>query len=132
VSTDIPFTRLSQWHSWEAEELGKVLSLPEEPGVLFQKGDSNDEGDLELLSSDITVGLESDMIHVKCNDGEKKEYNLPLSEITSLILNAKQTMELFCGEVLYRIRLRPEACSLKYHEYYLSFQKRQEEKESGV
>ncbi len=131
LSAETPFTKMGQWHNWEAEEIGKISSLPEEQGVLLQKGDSNDEGDLELLSKNITVHVESDVIHVKCNDGEKKEYQLPLSDVTSLILNAKQTMELFCGDVLYRIRLRPEACSLKYHEYYLAYVKRSQEKKEA-
>ena len=42
-----------------------------------------------------------------------------MSNISSLVLNAKQTMELFCDDVLYRIRLLPEANALKYQEYFI-------------
>ena len=61
--------------------------------------------------------------------GRTRLYELPLSKVTSLVLNAKQTMELFCEDVLYRIRLLPDASSLKYHEYYLGYKKLQEETE---
>lgn len=132
TSVDIPFTKLSQWHNWEAEEIGKLDGLPEEPGVLLQKGDFNNEGDLDVLSEHISVRIESGVMIVKCNDGDKKEYRLPISEVSSLILNAKQTIELFCGEDLYRIRLKPKACSLKYQEYYLAYSKRKADKEAEV
>jgi hypothetical protein len=63
-------------------------------------------------------------------EGPDKTLDLPLEKVTSLVLNAKQTMELFCEDVLYRIRLLPDASSLKYHEYYLAFNKSVKEKES--
>ena len=62
-------------------------------------------------------------------DGDNKVLELPLKDVSSLILNAKQTMELFCNNVLYRIRLMPDSCSLKYHEYFLSFKKQAKENE---
>lgn len=131
TSVDVPFIRLSEWHSWEAGEIAKLPSLPEERGVLFQKGDSNDEGELETISKDITVKLENGILKVDCrlSLGRTGHYDLPLSKVTSLILNAKQTMELFCEDVLYRIRLLPDSSSLKYHEYYLGYKKLQEETE---
>ena len=129
TSVEVPFTRLSEWHSWEADEISSLPSLPKERGVLFQKGDSNDEGELETISKDITVQLEDGILKVECrlSLGRTKSYDLPLSKVTSLVLNAKQTMELFCEDVLYRIRLLPDASSLKYHEYYLGYKKLQEE-----
>ena len=129
TSVDIPFTRMSEWHNWEAGEISKVSSFPKEKGVLFQKGDANDEGELETLSKDITVQLEDGVLKVDCklSLGRTEHYDLPLSNVTSLVLNAKQTMELFCEDVLYRIRLLPDASSLKYHEYYLGYKKLQEE-----
>ncbi len=129
TSIDVPFTRLSEWHNWEASEISDLGSLPPERGVLFQRGDANNEGELETLSKDITVRIEDDILKVECKQplGKPDCYDLPLSKVTSLILNAKQTMELFCEDVLYRIRLLPEASSLKYHEYYLGFQKKHQE-----
>ena len=129
TSVETPFTRLSEWHSWEAEEISKIESLPPEKGVLFQKGDANDEGELEEISKDITVQINKGNLIVDCrlSFGRNQRYELPLSKVTSLVLNAKQTMELFCEDVLYRIRLLPDASSLKYHEYYLGYKKLQEE-----
>ena len=132
TSIDVPFTKLSEWHNWEASEISGLKSLPPEKGVLFQRGDSNNEGELETLSKDITVQIEDEILRVDCNlpFGKTERYDLPLSKVTSLVLNAKQTMELFCEEVLYRIRLQPDASSLKYHEYYLGFQKRKNQEET--
>lgn len=123
TSIDTPFTRLSQWHNWEAEQIATVSELPEEKGVLLQKGDANNEGDLKTLCKDFFVQLKNNTISVRAADGTNRVLNLPLEKITSLVLNAKQTMELFCEDVLYRIRLLPESSSLKYHEYYLSYKK---------
>ena len=126
TSVDTPFVRMSQWHSWEAEMISDLEEFPPERGVLFQKGDADDGGTLETISKDITVHLAGDVLEVKCNTGTQEVYSLPLSGVNSLVLNAKQTMELFYGDILYRIRLLPEACSLKYHEYYLGFRAKQE------
>ena len=129
ASVDIPFTRLSQWHEWEAGTISTMSEFPKERGVLLQKGDDDDDGDLETLSKDISVQLKDDTICVECLDGDNKVLELPLKDVSSLILNAKQTMELFCNNVLYRIRLMPDSCSLKYHEYFLSFKKQAKENE---
>ncbi len=126
TSIDTPFKRLSQWHSWEAQRIGEVSQLPEERGVLLQRGDSNHDVDLETLSKDFSVQLKNDTIHIRFASASDKDLSLPLEKISSMILNAKQTMELFCEDVLYRIRLLPDSSSLKYHEYYLAFKKRKE------
>ena len=131
TSVDTPFARMSQWHRWEASMIGDMEEFPPEKGVLLQKGDADNEGTLETLSKDVTVHLKDDVLEVSCNTGMKETYRLPLSEVNSLILNAKQTMELFLGDTLYRIRLLPEACSLKYHEYYLAFRGRLPAKENN-
>ncbi len=116
----IPFKTLHEWHVWEAGEVGSVGSFAEEKGVLLQTGDADDAGKLETVSEDISVHLDGEVLRVKCNDKDN-EIVIPLAEITSMVLNAKQTMELFCNDVLYRIRLLPEACSLKYHEFYTDY-----------
>ena len=123
VSSDIPFHTLREWHEWESSETCRQGGFPAEGGVLFQTGDDNDDGELKTISENITVQLKDDILTVDCNgtDAGENRYDLPLQDITSLVLNAKQTMELFCGNVLYRIRLKPEANSLKYQEYYRSY-----------
>lgn len=123
TSIDVPFTRMSQWHEWEAAELKNIKEFPVESGVLFQIGDANNEGTLETISESINVQLKDDVLYVDCNKTNTgiTHYELPFEKMNSLILNAKQTMEIFVGDTLYRIRLLPEGCSLKYHEYYLNY-----------
>ena len=120
VSDTIEFTKIPQWHNWEKNTLSEIKAFAPQHGVLFQRGNSDNNGTLEAISKDITVSLENNIINVKCNDSGRK-FEMPLENITSLILNAKQTIELFCNEVLYRIRLTPDASSLKYQEYYQVF-----------
>lgn len=123
TSIDVPFTRMSQWHEWESAELMNIKEFPPEPGVLFQIGDANNEGTLETISEKISVQLKDDVLCVDCAESstDKTHYELPLANMNSLILNAKQTMEIFEEDTLYRIRLVSEGCSLKYHEYYLNY-----------
>ena len=110
VSEKIPFKRLKDWHNWEAGKIKSVTGFPEEKGVLLQIED-------KIISKDINVHLEDNVLSIKCNDiTENNEYRMPLDQISSMVLNAKQTMEFFCSDVLYRVRLNPDACSLKYKE----------------
>ncbi|MCF0261468.1 MAG: 1-acyl-sn-glycerol-3-phosphate acyltransferase [Sphaerochaetaceae bacterium] len=124
-SSDISFKQMRQWHAWEAAEISKKEGLASEPGVLFQIGDANNDGKLRTISEDITVKIEDNAIVVDCKSlktkSDEKHYVLALDKISSLILNAKQTIELFCEDVLYRIRLDADSSSLKYHEYYLGY-----------
>ena len=89
---------------------------------MLQTGDSDNDGELRTISEKITVQLKNDILYVDCGSDchGQNHYELPMHNITSLILNAKQTMELFCDDVLYRIRLLPEANSLKYQEYFIN------------
>ena len=112
VSEKIEFRTLNQWHRWEAENIKAKNSFPEEKGVLFQIEE-------KIVSNDINVHLKDNVLHIRCNDIEKdNEYSMPLDQISSMVLNAKQTMEFFCSDVLYRVRLMPDACSLKYKELF--------------
>lgn len=121
TSIDVPFTKLSQWHKWQAKNIGKVKQFPEERGVLLKKGDANNTGDLEELSTNFTIQLKDDALHLKHN---KETIDLPLEKISSFVLTTKQTMNLFCGQDLYRIRLLPKANLLKYQEYYQAYKVR--------
>ena len=129
TSIDTPFSRLSQWHEWEAEEISRFKEFPPEEGVLLQKGDYDDEGDLETLSKHFVIHLRENAMHLEFPGSSTRPMTLPLSEVSSLVLNLKQTMELFCGEDLYRIRLLPEANSLKYLEYFTAYKKKAKEAE---
>lgn len=120
TSVDIPFKRMSQWHEWERSQLSQIDGFEPEGGVLFQIGDADNDGKLRTVSENIQVGLANNTMTVKdLNDNSVHEF--PLDKITSFVLNAKQTMELFCDDVLYRVRLLPDSSSLKYQEYYLEY-----------
>ena len=112
---------MKDWHTWESSEICKLEGFPKEDGVLLQTGDANNDGELQTISTKISVQLRNDVLYVDCGDDcqGKNRYELPMSNISSLVLNAKQTMELFCDDVLYRIRLLPEANALKYQEYFI-------------
>ncbi|MCF0236970.1 MAG: 1-acyl-sn-glycerol-3-phosphate acyltransferase [Sphaerochaetaceae bacterium] len=121
-SLDFSPKTMKEWHKWEEEEVGKLEGLKKEHGVLFQIGKNNVE--LEDISKDINVSLSNNNIVVETK--VNGVYNIPLEDTTSLILNAKQTMELFCKGVLYRIRLEPDSSSLKYFEYYKAYCRRRD------
>lgn len=118
-SSDIGFKTIPQWHNWEAKELSKVDSFDEEPGVLFQMGEVDDGAKLKTISKDIKIHLKNKIIKVLTDGGKAVE--LPYEKITSMVLNAKQTMEIVCDNLVYRLRLLPDSSSLKYHEHYLSY-----------
>lgn len=120
----IDFTTLNEYHSWEKNQLSDCKGFDEEKGVLFQSGDFDNNGKLTTLAEDITVSCRDNTIIVRCN-GDGKEYRLPFERTTSFILNAKQTMELYCDDKIYRIRLLPDSSSLKYLELYQMQQKLQ-------
>lgn len=121
LSENAEFTTVPQWHNWEAANVLSAGGFKEERGCLFQIGDSNDSGSLLDLSKDVIVWLSDNILRVRCTDGIKRVFEFPLCKITSFVLNAKQTMEFFCEDRLYRLRLLSDASSLKYYEYYLSF-----------
>lgn len=115
------FKTLSQWHAWERKKIGKETSFRREKGVLFEKAPMGD-AEFETLSTDISVHLKNDILRVFYKDcGKRHIVNFPFNKISSLILNTKQTIELVMAGEVYRIRLLPDGCSLKYHEKYLSF-----------
>lgn len=115
---------VADWHKWEASYLSQVENFSSENGVLFQKGKIG-ENKLSTLSKNISVSLSKNTARVYYKEkGSKKHLvNFPYEKVSSLILNAKQTIELCMEDEVYRIRLLPDASSLKYHEKYLSVQK---------
>ena len=117
-SKNINFKNLSEWHRWEKENILKQDSFKEEKGVLLQSGNDDNNGKLKTISKDFSVCLKDAKLIVK---GENVDLKLALDDITSLILNAKQTMELFADNLLYRIRLTENGCSLKYFDYYNAY-----------
>ena len=111
------FEDIAAWHSWEREysasSEGTQLVFPPDKGVLFQTAD---ERHLKRLSKDFTLSLEHDGIRLKERSG--KEYLMAFADIQSMIINAKNTVELYHHHTLYRIRIHKRGCILKYVEAY--------------
>ncbi len=122
-SQDIKFKKFSQWHKWEAENIINENEFPAEKGILFQVGKLDNNGKLKTVSKNIEVSMKNGSINVKTSKGP--DYAFPINQISSLILNAKQTMELVYDDMVYRVRLLPDASSLKYQEYYIASKNRQ-------
>ena len=133
TSADTPFSTLKDWHVWESAEICRLEGFPPEKGVMLQIGNADNDGGLETVSTDITVMLKNDILYVDGNTASDGaiHYELPLSGMSFLILNAKQTMELMCDDVLYRIRLLPDANSLKYQEYFRDYKYNKSGRDGG-
>lgn len=120
----IKFHNISDWHKWEAKSLYEVDSFEEEDGVLLQIGDLDNTKELQTISEKIRVSMKDKTITVKTDSNQT--FNLNYDKMSSCILNAKQTMEIICEEKVYRIRLLPDASSLKYQEHYNNYRRIQE------
>lgn len=121
-----PMTTVHQWHLWEQTLLDSpdTVFKPEE-GVLLQVGDIDQ---YKTVSKHITISADSKAITVQCNDRDRKKYEFALNQITSIAINAKQTLEFFIGHDLFRIRLKEDGCALKYRELALAQQSTEETK----
>lgn len=119
--SDNQFTTLNQWHRWESEKVGRIYTFAKEKGVLLEVAPLGEQG-FEKLSTDISVSFSYNVMRVSYKDAKNKRHalNFPFDKVSSLILNTKQTIELVMNATVYRIRLLPDSCSLKYHEKYLS------------
>jgi 1-acyl-sn-glycerol-3-phosphate acyltransferase len=115
------FITLHSWREWEKNQLKKVDCFKKERGVLLQ---TLRDGKLVTLSKNIKVEMENDAIIVLYDD---KKLILDFNSISSLILNAKQSMELYHNDEQYRIRLKSNGCSIKYFDY---FERHEEQKEN--
>jgi 1-acyl-sn-glycerol-3-phosphate acyltransferase len=124
-SNNHSFTRLNEWREWEKNQLLDVDTFEKESGVLLQT--MKDEK-LITLSKKIEVSIKNDAIII-LYDG--KELVLDFNSISSLILNAKQSIELYHNDVQYRIRLNPNGCSIKYFDYFENHEEKKENQSIG-
>lgn len=113
-SKDHNFTLISQWHRWEKEELKKdqEILFKEEKGVLLQEGDLKK---MKTISKNFLVSANKNSIKIHTKDTDK-DFVFELNEINDIAINAKQTVEFYYQNRLFRFRLEPQSCSLKYKE----------------
>lgn len=114
----------SQWHDWEATQIGTFKSLEQEKAILFQVGTNDNNAKLKTISRHLTIFADDYKFYIECRNQEK--YCLDFNDISSFVLNARQTMELVAGDKVYRIRLLPNSSSLKFQDYYQAYKKRME------
>ncbi len=116
------FADVAAWHAWEKELItsgqGATLEYPYDQGVLFQKGE---ERRLCTLSKHFTLHMEADGFSLKTREGQIHRF--AFSDIGSMIINAKNTVEFFHNQQLYRIRIQQRGSILKYVERYQARQK---------
>jgi len=111
------FDDIAAWHAWEKQYIGlpesSSLAFPPDKGVLLQTGD---EQKLIILEKRFTLQMERTGMRIKSNAG--KDLFLAFENIQSMIINAKNTLELYHDNTLYRIRIFKRGCILKYVEMY--------------
>ncbi|MGH0052068.1 MAG: lysophospholipid acyltransferase family protein [Sphaerochaetaceae bacterium] len=117
VSGKTSFEDIAAWHTWQRKysisDEGKQLVYPPDKGVLFQTADQRH---LIRITKDFTLSLEQEGMRLRQANG--KEHFMAFSDIQSMIINAKNTVELYHHHTLYRIRILERGCILKYVEAY--------------
>lgn len=117
-----PFTDVPQWHTWEAGQLvprmqdaGSLTPIfPPDRGVLFQRGE---DGKLVTLSKDFSLTISDGGMQVASSNPVLFSL-FSFSNMQSMIINAKNTIEFYHDEKLYRIRIEKKGSSLKYVELF--------------
>lgn len=113
---------IAAWHAWERSyisgETGRNIEYPSEQGVLLQTGDIKK---LTTLTKHFTLQLKQDGMEINHVDGAKQFF--AFQDIESMIINAKNTLELYHKGTIYRIRIIEQGSTLKYVELYQAYQK---------
>ncbi len=133
---DNPFTDVPQWHDWEAGQLLTHMQdtsfgspiFPPDKGVLFQRGE---DGKLLTLSKEFSLSMTGEgMLVVGTNPVLFSLFSF--SHMQSMIINAKNTIEFYHDEKLYRIRIEKNSSSLKYVELFHMHAYAQKEKKETL
>lgn len=121
----IDFSKLSEWHGFEKEKLASLLSshengllFPPDRGILFQKGSA---GSLIDLSKAFVLSCDAKGLHFsfpKPLAGYGDSLDFDFSSISSMVINAKQTIEFFYQGNMFRFRLKRGSSPLKIWELY--------------
>lgn len=119
TDASFPFTKLREWRLWQREYLSKTaaqsadnLLFPADKGQFLLR---EEHGKLVELESSFRCEASNTALIITA---PSHRYEFKLSEIHSFVINAKQTMEFFYENVLYRIRLNQSSNTLKYKELY--------------
>ena len=110
------FEDIAAWREWQHSYLiAQNPAFPDDRGVLFQQGD---ETKLITITRAFTLRLERNQMTLSTSE---QTYHFAYDDITSMIINAKNTLEFYCCGILYRIRIGSNLSILKYVEYYQSY-----------
>lgn len=116
---------LAEYHEKERSMLSSLLKAPVDTqlfpdgnGILFQRGE---KGRNVPISKDFKLSAFPDRIVFKTKEIEK--YVFPFSEIESMIICAKYTVEFYHKGILYRFRLKGKESTLIYQDLYFEWLK---------
>lgn len=133
----IHYTKLSEWHAWEKEELGRIYDkanneeIFSDHGILFQIPGKRK---LETVSRSFTVkaykeGISFHFDSVIYHDDRSFDgLFFSFSSVESVIINAKQTIEFYADGTQYRFRVALDRSPLKYQELYSEYRKKRKDK----
>ncbi len=122
------FKDVPQWHDWETEQLRMHLQtvkpdiplFPPDKGVLFQRGEG---GKLFILSKDYSLTATSEGMQVVSTNPVLFSM-FSFSKMQSMVINAKNTIEFYYDDKLYRIRIEKDGSPVKYVElFYMHIKK---------
>ena len=126
-TSDGRFTKLSEWHSWETEELEAMYdrsgneALFSDHCILFQ---TPGKRKLETVSTSFSVSVTSTELVFSFPKRENirgvitDTLRFPISSIESMVINAKQTIEFYADGKQYRFRVDENRSPLKYQELW--------------
>ncbi|HAF84976.1 MAG TPA: 1-acyl-sn-glycerol-3-phosphate acyltransferase [Sphaerochaeta sp.] len=129
VQGNNPFKDVPQWHEWEQQQLLIHLQtanpdapiFPPDKGILFQRGKDDK---LFTLSKDFSLSSTREGLQVVSPDPVLFSV-LPFSKMQSMVINAKNTIEFYHDDKLYRIRIERDGSSLKYVELFHLYAKKE-------
>ena len=126
-TSDGRFTKLSEWHSWETEELEAMYdrsgneALFSDHCILFQ---TPGKRKLETVSTSFSVSATSTELVFSFPKRENirgvitDTLRFSISSIESMVINAKQTIEFYADGKQYRFRVDENRSPLKYQELW--------------
>ncbi len=124
-----PFRDVAQWHEWEKEQLSmhaeaagpETPLFPSDKGVLHQMGK---DGKLLTLSKDFSLLATKEGMQIVSTSPVLFSL-FTFSQTQSMVINAKNTIEFYHADKLYRIRIDKTGSPLKYVELFTLLKKKE-------